>query len=104
MRLCSSRNTRLREKRKDKPALLVSKFHAVVRVETITQVDADGNTQTLKPPPMADICSTDLKKVVSYLDEAAKLYDALPMQKCKCRAYMITQLTNKLKSKLNDKK
>lgn len=53
---------------------------------------------------MADICSTDLKKVVSYLDEAAKLYDALPMQKCKCRAYMITQLTNKLKSKLNDKK
>lgn len=49
---------------------------------------------------MPDICKTDLQKVVSYLDEAAKLYDALPMQKCKCRAHMINQLTNKLKSKL----
>lgn len=49
---------------------------------------------------MADVCKTDLQKVISYLDEAAKLYDALPMQKCKCRAYMITQLTNKLKTKL----
>lgn len=54
---------------------------------------------------MADLCKTDLQKVISYLDETAKIYDALPMQKCKCRAYMITQLTNKLKSKLNhDKK
>ena len=54
---------------------------------------------------MADLCKTDLQKVISYLDEAAKIYDALPMQKCKCRVYMITQLTNKLKSKLNhDKK
>ncbi len=49
---------------------------------------------------MADICKSDLQKVISYLDEAAKLYDALPMQKCKCRAYMINQLTTKLKSKL----
>lgn len=53
---------------------------------------------------MPDICKTDLQKVVSYLDEAAKLYDALPMQKCKCRAHMITQLTTKLKPKLNEKK
>lgn len=77
---------------------------------------------------MADLCKTDLQKVISYLDEAAKLYNALPMQtiptsegkvnllrlcrvrpgwgeaKCKCRAYMINQLTIKLKSKLNDKK
>lgn len=60
-----------------------------------------GNTLT----KMADLCKTDLQKVISYLDEAAKIYDALPMQKCKCRAHMITQLTNKLKSKLNhDKK
>lgn len=49
---------------------------------------------------MADICKTDLQKAISYLDEAAKLYDALPMQKCKCRAHMINQLTTKLKSKL----
>lgn len=53
---------------------------------------------------MADIFKTDLQKAISYLDEAAKLYDALPMQKCKCRAHMINQLTTKLKSKLNDKK
>ncbi len=54
--------------------------------------------------PMADVCKTDLQKVISYLNEAAKLYDALPMQKCKCRAHMINQLTTKLKSKLDDKK
>lgn len=49
---------------------------------------------------MAEICKTDLLKVISYLDEAAKLYDALPMQKCKCRAHMIRQLTVKLNSRL----
>jgi len=50
---------------------------------------------------MADICTTDLRKIISYLHEAAELYDALPMQKCKCRAHMINQLTIKLKSKLS---
>ena len=49
---------------------------------------------------MADICKTDLRKIVSYLDEAAKLYDALPMQKCKCRAHMIKQLITKQKNKI----
>lgn len=78
---------------------------------------------------MPDVCKTDLQKVISYLDEAQKLYDALPMQtiptsegkdvsllklcrvrqgwgeaKCKCRAHMIRLLTNKLKAKLHDKK
>lgn len=53
---------------------------------------------------MPDICKSDLQKTISYLDEAAKLYDALPMQKCKCRAHMIKQLSIKLKSKLNEKK
>ena len=53
---------------------------------------------------VVDFFKTDLQKVISYLEEAAKLYDALPMQKCKCRAHMINQLTTKLKSKLNDKK
>lgn len=55
-------------------------------------------------PPAIEICKTDFLKVISYLEEAAKLYDALPMQKCKCRAHMITQLTTKLKSKNYDKK
>lgn len=27
---------------------------------------------------MADLCKTDLQKVISYLDEAAKIYDACP--------------------------
>lgn len=53
---------------------------------------------------MPDISKTDLHRAISYLNEAAKLYDALPMQKCKFRAYVINQLTNKLKPKLNDKK
>lgn len=53
---------------------------------------------------MPDVCKTDLQKAISYLNEAAKLYDALPMQKCKCRAHMIKQLNIKLKSKLNEKK
>ena len=51
-----------------------------------------------------ELSKTDLLKVIAYLDDAAKLYDALPMQKCKCRAHMIAQLSTKLKSKLkNDK-
>ena len=51
---------------------------------------------------MADnyLCKTDLLKVISYLNDAAKLYDALPMQKCKCRAYMIDKLASKLKAKI----
>lgn len=54
---------------------------------------------------MPDICKTDLQKAISYLDDSAKLYDALPMQSMKSRAYMIKQLTTKLKAKLNhDKK
>lgn len=48
-----------------------------------------------------EITKTDLAKIISYLDEAAKLYDALPMQKCKCRAHIIKQLTIKLKTKFS---
>lgn len=46
-----------------------------------------------------EICKTDVRKIIQYLDDAAKLYDALPMQKCKCRAHMIKQLIVKLKKK-----
>lgn len=49
-----------------------------------------------------EITKTDLQKVVSYLDAAATLYSALPMQAMKSRAHMINQLTNKLKLKLNE--
>lgn len=47
-----------------------------------------------------EISKTDLEKVISYLADAAKLYDALPMQAMKCRAYMIQKLIVKLKQKL----
>lgn len=50
-----------------------------------------------------EISKTDLQKAISYLEDAAKLYDALaamPMQKAACRSHMIKQLTTKLKIKL----
>lgn len=53
---------------------------------------------------MIDVSNADLTKVISYLEDAAKLYNALPMQKCKCRAHMITQLLTKLKQKINGNK
>lgn len=49
-----------------------------------------------------EISKTDLQKTVSYLMDAAKLYDALPMQSMKCRAHMIRQLCAKLKTKLDN--
>lgn len=51
-----------------------------------------------------EISKTDIAKIASYLEDAAKLYDALPMQSMKCRAHMIKQLTAKLKSKLKAEK
>ena len=52
---------------------------------------------------MADISKTDLTKVIAYLRDAAQLYDALPGQKCRCRAHMIHQLIAKLNKQLNKK-
>lgn len=49
-----------------------------------------------------EIPKTDTLKIIAYLDDAAKLYDALPMQSLKCRAHMIRQLTARLKTRLND--
>lgn len=46
------------------------------------------------------ISKTDLGKAIGYLSDAAKLYDALPMQSMKCRAHMIRQLIAKLKPKM----
>lgn len=55
-----------------------------------------------------DISKSDLQKFITYLDDAAKFYEALAVvgtQKCVSRLYMINQLTNKYKQKLqeNDK-
>lgn len=52
-----------------------------------------------------EISKTDLQKVLSYLNDAAKLYDAigtLPSQKCVSRAHMIRQLTAKIKTKIDN--
>lgn len=48
-----------------------------------------------------EISKTDLQKVIAYLNDACRLYDALPMQAMKSRAHMIRQLTAKLKSKMS---
>lgn len=47
-----------------------------------------------------EISKTDLQKIIAYLNDAAKLYDALPMQSLKSRAFMIRQLTEKLKNRI----
>lgn len=44
-----------------------------------------------------EICKTDVQKIIQYLDDAARLYDALPMQMCKSRAHMIRRMTDKIK-------
>ncbi len=54
-----------------------------------------------------EVSKTDINTVIKYLEDAAKLYDALaalPMQKASCRSHMIKQITQKLKTKLSNDK
>ncbi len=54
-----------------------------------------------------EVSKTDINTVIKYLEDAAKLYDALaalPMQKASCRSHMIRQITQKLKTKLSNDK
>lgn len=54
-----------------------------------------------------EVSKSDLTSAIKYLEDAAKLYDALaalPMQKASCRSHMIKQLTKELKTKLNNDK
>lgn len=56
---------------------------------------------------MVEISNSDINAAIKYLEDAAKLYDALtalPLQKAACRSHMIKQLTKKLKIKLNNDK
>lgn len=46
-----------------------------------------------------EITKTDLRKAIAYLDDAAKLYTAMPKPKHQWWAAQIRQLTAKLKSK-----
>jgi hypothetical protein len=47
-----------------------------------------------------EICKTDVKKIVAYLDDAAKLYDTQRGQRYVCRAWVIRRLIEKLNRKL----
>lgn len=52
------------------------------------------------------VSPTDLRTAIRYLEDAKHFYDALaalPMLKAASRAHMIKQLTDKLKSKLQQK-
>lgn len=54
-----------------------------------------------------EVSKSDLQKVIVYLNDAAKLYEAVALAKAQaanCRAHMIKQLTIKLKSKLDNDK
>ena len=50
-----------------------------------------------------NICNTDMRKIIKYLDDAARVYDFLPGRRPSCRAWVIRQLTKKLKAKLKNK-
>lgn len=45
---------------------------------------------------MADLSKTDIKMIVTYLGDAAKLYAAHPSTKMANRARLINKLINKL--------
>lgn len=45
------------------------------------------------------VSKTDMSKIIAYLDDAAKLYTAMPKPKHQWWAAQIRQLTAKLKSK-----
>ena len=54
-----------------------------------------------------EVSKSDLTSAIKYLEDAAKLYDALaalPMQKASCRSHIIKQLAKKLKTKLSNDK
>ncbi len=50
---------------------------------------------------MAEVCKTDLRRIVNYLDTYAKECGEKKGQKYKARQYYLNQMSNKLKLKLN---
>ena len=50
---------------------------------------------------MAEVCKTDLKRLVKYLDDAADLYGRQPGQKYESRQYYLKKYSRKLQDKLN---
>ena len=47
-----------------------------------------------------EVCKTDIRNIIRYLDDAAKLYDTHRGQRYVCRAWVIRRLIEKLKRKL----
>lgn len=47
-----------------------------------------------------EVCKTDVRTIIKYFNDAAKLYDQQRGQRYVCRAHMIRQLINKLNNKL----
>lgn len=50
---------------------------------------------------MPEICKTDLRRLVKYLDDAADLYGRQTGQKYISRQYYLKQFSRKLRDKLN---
>jgi len=50
---------------------------------------------------MADLCKTDLQRVIKYLEDAAALYDQQHGLRYSSRAWCIRKLIVKLKKRLN---
>lgn len=49
-----------------------------------------------------EICKTDLKKIIKYLDDAALLYERTSGQRNISRAWIIRRLIKKLNKKLSN--
>lgn len=47
-----------------------------------------------------EVCKTDMRNIIRYLDGAARLYDTQRGQRYVCRAWMIRRLIEKLNRKL----
>lgn len=75
-------------------------FFMVIRFARPVREDTGGHFLTL---PM-EITKTDLLKTIAYLDDAAKIYDAMPKPRHRWRAVLIRRLNIKLKKLLEDGK
>lgn len=49
---------------------------------------------------MPQVSTTDIKRAIKYLNDAATVYDHMPGQRNVCRAWSIRQLVRKLSKKL----
>lgn len=81
----------------DKWVCEVRIFHAVAMADTANRVAMVGNTLTT----MADLCKTDLQRIIKYLDDAATLYDQQHGLRYSSRAWCIRKLLVKLNNKLS---